>query len=141
MIRTRGKSIGLGFQNLVTGRRRGLGFRDLEAFNYAMLAKQVWRPIQDETSLVAHVLKSRYYPTGDILSAGIGVRPSYTWRSWYWVKDDIMKGSRWIVGDGNSLNIRTSCWLPRSTSFRSICMGQFVNSASLVADFIYKEAG
>lgn len=89
----------------------GLGFRNLEAFNDALLAKQVWRLIQEEESLVAHVLKSKYYPNEDILAARFGAKPSFTWRSLHGVKDVTAKGSRWIVEDGNSLNIWTARWL------------------------------
>ncbi|KAG2720878.1 hypothetical protein I3760_02G054700 [Carya illinoinensis] len=59
----------------------GLGFRDLKAFNLAMLAKQSWRVIQDPTSLVSRVLKQKYFSAGEYLDAKTGVGPSFVWRS------------------------------------------------------------
>ena len=56
----------------------GLGFRNLRAFNLAMLAKQAWRILTNPTSLIARVLKARYFPSGDILSATLGSNPSYS---------------------------------------------------------------
>ena len=47
----------------------GLGFRNLQAFNLAMLAKQAWRILTNPTSLIARVFKTRYFPYADILSA------------------------------------------------------------------------
>lgn len=48
----------------------GMGFHDLHSFNLAILAKQVWRLIDEPESLCARVLRAKYYPSGDILKAG-----------------------------------------------------------------------
>jgi hypothetical protein len=37
----------------------GLGFRDLECFNTALLAKQRWCIIQNPNSLVSRILKEK----------------------------------------------------------------------------------
>ena len=57
----------------------GMGFRDLQAFNLAMLAKQGWRILTNPYSLVAWVYKARYFPCDDILNSKKGYSPSYAW--------------------------------------------------------------
>ena len=77
------KMVWVGWKQMcyLKSRGGGLGFRNLQAFNLAMLAKQAWRILTNPSSLIARVLKARYFPTGDILSATLGSSPSYSWRS------------------------------------------------------------
>ena len=46
-----------------------MGFRDLRAFNLAMLAKQGWRMIQGHESLLHKCFKARYFPRSSFLDA------------------------------------------------------------------------
>jgi len=59
----------------------GLGFRDLETFNNAMLSKQLWCLIYEPNCLAAHVLEAKYYPDCDIMDSALGSRSSFIWRS------------------------------------------------------------
>lgn len=60
----------------------GVGFRELEAFNQAMLARQGWRLLTVPNSLCARVLKARYYRHSSFLQAtSFPKNASYTWRS------------------------------------------------------------
>ncbi|KAK4405759.1 putative mitochondrial protein [Sesamum angolense] len=46
-----------------------------------MLAKHLWRIMIHPERLLSRVLKARHFPTGDVFSATLGSRPSFTWRS------------------------------------------------------------
>uniref|UniRef100_A0A453HKM2 Reverse transcriptase zinc-binding domain-containing protein n=1 Tax=Aegilops tauschii subsp. strangulata TaxID=200361 RepID=A0A453HKM2_AEGTS len=65
----------------VAKRDGGLGFRDPEAFNQALLVKQAWRILQVPTSLCARVLKARYFREDLILTAIAPPSASYTFWS------------------------------------------------------------
>lgn len=39
----------------------GLGFRDLEYFNLALLAKQVWRMLHSPNSLSSRICRAKYF--------------------------------------------------------------------------------
>ncbi|XP_057790949.1 uncharacterized protein LOC131008065 [Salvia miltiorrhiza] len=90
----------------------GLGFRDLHLFNKAMLAKQVWRILLNDSSMLARSLKARYFPRSDILLANNAHNPSYAWRSLLVGRDLLIKGLAWRIGDGARIRIGIDAWIP-----------------------------
>ncbi|XP_060965129.1 uncharacterized protein LOC115720309 [Cannabis sativa] len=90
----------------------GLGFRSMKAFNQAMLAKQAWRLLQAPTSLVATILKARYFPHTTFLEASKGRQPSLVWISISWGKELLKMGIRKSVGDGTTTFIFNDTWIP-----------------------------
>ncbi|XP_062100125.1 uncharacterized protein LOC133806004 [Humulus lupulus] len=97
--------------------RGGLGFKDMELFNKAMLAKQCWRLERFPESLVAKVLKFSYHSNCDFLQAKKGSAPSFIWRSLLWGRKIIEAGSRWRIGLGEEVRIVEDKWLPRPLNF------------------------
>ncbi|XP_074363033.1 putative mitochondrial protein AtMg01250 [Apium graveolens] len=47
----------------------GLGMREPRKFNLSMLAKQGWRLLKENNSLVSAVMKEKYYPNSSFLDA------------------------------------------------------------------------
>ena len=92
----------------------GMGFRDLYSFNLAMLAKQCWRLITDPDSLVARVLKAKYFPNGSILDVTPKNGSSFTWQSILKGLDTFKKGYIWRIGSGEHVNIWSDPWIPSS---------------------------
>ena len=58
-----------------------MGFRDLQLFNKALLARQGWRILQHPNSLVYRFLKAKYFPHTSFLEALIPNNVSYIWWS------------------------------------------------------------
>ena len=91
----------------------GLGFRNIELFNIALLARQAWRLFQDPGSLSAWALKAAYFPAGDLLNAEVGSSPS---REWISVVDGIQVLRQSLIsriGSGETTRIWDTQWLPR----------------------------
>lgn len=55
-----------------------MGFRDLFLFNKALPSNQAWHLFFEPKRLLTKVLKSRYYPFGDFMSAKVSTYPSLT---------------------------------------------------------------
>lgn len=93
----------------------GICFRNLQAFNLAMLGKQGWRIISSSDALVSKLLKAKYFPRGDFINAKLGYNPSFTWRSIWNSRIILQKGCRWRIGCGHNVNVWNDPWL------RDIC--------------------
>ncbi|CAM8885121.1 unnamed protein product [Rhodiola kirilowii] len=76
----------------------GLGWRDFETFNEAMLAKQVWRLHSCQDSLVSRLLRAKYFNDSDVLHSQLGHRPSFAWRSIWNARNKV---SQWFSLEGS----------------------------------------
>ncbi|XP_031131889.1 uncharacterized protein LOC116033276 [Ipomoea triloba] len=120
----------------VPKRYGGLGFKDLRAFNLAMLSKQAWRFLTRPHSLVARIYKARYFPKSSFIDATLGNCPSFCWRSIMSAHELICSGVRRRVGDGKSTLIWGHPWLPdENNPMIQIVMPQALNG-SLVLGLI-----
>jgi hypothetical protein len=89
----------------------GMGFRELETFNYALLTKQGWRILQNPESLVAGILKEKYFPDVSFIEANVGRKPSYAWQSISQSRHILEAGLKWRVGNGLQISIWKDRWL------------------------------
>ena len=94
----------------------GLGFRDLELFNLALLARQAWRIFMEPSSLSAKILKASYFPETTLLEAELGSRPSQIWRAILEGRDVLKQGVIKLIGNGQNTDIWVDNWIPKETS-------------------------
>ena len=97
-----------------------MGFKDLKAFNLALLAKQGWRLSKNKDSLTHRVFKAKYFAGCSFLEAQIGKNPSYVWRSIMAAKEVVEKGSRWCIGNGKAVEIWRDRWIPTPDNFQVV---------------------
>ena len=117
----------------------GMGFRDLNTFNLVLLAKQGWKIQQNPNSLVHRVLKAKYFTGSSFREVQLGYRPSYVWRSIMATKDLIVRGFRWVIGNGERVHIWEDIWIPSSDSFRVVSPRGLSTNFVLVSSLINRE--
>lgn len=86
-------------------RKGGLGFKDLKAYNLAMLGKQLWRINTNQKSLLSRIYKGRYFHKADPLTVPLGSGPSYAWKSIHAAQSIIREGARKVIGNGKNTSI------------------------------------
>jgi hypothetical protein len=114
----------------------GLGFRDIELFNIALLARQAWRLLQVPDSLSAKIFKAVYYPDGDVLSAGLSSHPSQIWRSIIEGRDALKIGLIRRIGDGRTTDAWVQNWLPRDERLKPVAPRKD-DAPQMVRDYIH----
>ena len=88
-----------------------MGFRNIQSFNQALLAKQAWRLLQEPDCILSRLMKSRYYNDTVFLEAGISSRPSFGWRSILFGRDLSVKGLVKKIGNGDSTRVWWDFWI------------------------------
>ncbi|XP_057427644.1 uncharacterized protein LOC130720950 [Lotus japonicus] len=91
--------------------RGGQGFKDFTHMNTAHLAKQAWRIMDDPNSLWAQVLKGLYHPNTSFMQAKKKASASWGWNSILQGRDFIKNNGKWIIGEGNEVNIWEDNWV------------------------------
>ncbi|XP_041020459.1 uncharacterized protein LOC121262108 [Juglans microcarpa x Juglans regia] len=119
----------------------GLGYRDFEDFNVALLAKQDWRIIQQPHSLAARVLKAKYFYRSDFLRGKVGSNASYLWRSFMAAKQVLQEGLVWRIGNGEAVNIWHDRWIPCPSTFKVQSPLKEGYEGRLVSTLIDKSSG
>ncbi|KAH1030126.1 hypothetical protein J1N35_046061 [Gossypium stocksii] len=98
----------LGLPNMV-GRKKKLAFQVLkvklkkkvDSWSVLYLSqggKEGWRLLRNPDSLLARMLKAKYYKDLDFLKSRLGNLPSLTWQSVWCVKGLLLKGMGWRIG-------------------------------------------
>jgi ribonuclease HI len=117
----------------------GMGFRDLEIFNQALLAKQAWRLWKSPDSFLSKIMKAKYYRGGSFLEARLGNRPSFAWRSIYGSSALLKEGLIWRIGNGKKVSIWKDRWIPKPSTFMVQSQPILLDPCAKVCDLIDDE--
>ena len=119
-----------------TKEKGGIGFKDLKAFNLALLAKQGWRILTNQNSLVHRIFKEKHFAKNTFLEAELGRRPSYAWRSIMVAREIVGRGLRWAVGNGEKVSIWNDRWFPTLEAFKVVSPKPLQPEAEIVVELI-----
>lgn len=115
-----------------------MGFKELQKFNDAMLAKQVWRLMDNKSSLFYRFFEAKFFPNGSILDAKEG-NDSFVWKSILKGREVIKKGVQWRVGNGSLIRIYHENWLPDPYIKRVVSPRDFLGGDACVSVLIDRD--
>lgn len=98
----------------------GMGFKDWMLFNQALLAKHAWHLLIFPESLCAHILRAKYFPTGNLLDTVVAGEALQIWRAIEYGLELLKKGVTWRVGNDNCIRIWRDNWIPRPYGMKPI---------------------
>lgn len=117
----------------------GMKFRDLEDFNLAVFAKNNWKFMQDPTSLVAKVYKSKYFNKESILDAKLGSSSLFIWRSIWMAREVLQECLIWHVGNDKQIKIWGYKWLAKPSNFSVQSPISFLGVEAKVCELIEED--
>ncbi|KAH9666870.1 reverse transcriptase domain-containing protein [Citrus sinensis] len=89
----------------------GLGFKDMELMNKALLMKVAWDLFINPSKLCSQVLISNYVAPCDMITTDASFKNgSYLWRSMGKIWKDFQKGLRWSIGNGQRVKFWDDIW-------------------------------
>ena len=117
----------------------GIGFSMIHEFNMALLAKQLWRLVQYPDSLVARVLRGRYYLMSSPLRMSSTSSPSYVWNSISAARKLLLLGIRQKIHYGYEVKFWEDSWIPTSPARLSWSTAPVLHLNMRVSDLINDE--
>ncbi|XP_048623890.1 uncharacterized protein LOC125592615 [Brassica napus] len=118
----------------------GIGFRLIHEFNLALLAKQLSRLVQYPDSLVARVLRGRYYRMTSPLRATSTSSPSYVWTSISAARKLLLLGIRQKIHSGYDVRVWEDPWIPTTPARPARPIAPVMNLNMRVSDIINQES-
>lgn len=92
-------------------REGGMGFRQFEAINDALLAKTAWRLLNNPDDLWTRMLKGVCFPDTPFLDAKKGGRASWIWDSLLEGRSVLMEDLFWRIGNGSEVRLWRDKWV------------------------------
>lgn len=89
----------------------GLGFRDIQAFNQALLAKLAWRLITAPDCLFSRIILGKYCHKTSFLKVETNTSISHKWRGILKGRDLLLQHLGKVIGNGETTSVWNDSWI------------------------------
>lgn len=117
----------------------GLGFRDIQAFNHALLAKIGWRLLTKPDCLLAKVLLGKYCHKSSFLRTQQTSLMSHGWRGVLKGRDLLLNHLGKAIEDGESTSIWNDSWILPEEKLKPIGPVILQDRDLMVSDLLTRE--
>lgn len=117
----------------------GLGFRDVQDFNQALLAKVAWRILRKPNSLLARILLSKYCHKTSFTKVQLVTTTSHGWRGIIAGRDLLLNHLGKVIGDGESTKLWSDSWIHPNSNLKPIGPVPLQAKDLMVSDILTRE--
>ena len=117
----------------------GLGFRDIQSFNQALLAKIGWRILTKLDSLLAKVLLGKYCHKTSFLKVQAASNISHGWRGILLGRDLLLTHLGKAIGDGESTSVWNDFWIEPDANLKPFGPLTLQDRDLMVSDLLTRE--
>ncbi|KAF9621262.1 hypothetical protein IFM89_018479 [Coptis chinensis] len=114
----------------------GLGVRNLQHTNLALLSKKGWEVIASDRSLWIDIIKAKYLRNQYFLTVCPKPHDSRVWRDILKARTVLTKGLGWEIGNGSYINLFTERWIPSEEGITALIHSNPTVKPLLVSDLI-----
>ncbi|KAL5561645.1 hypothetical protein UlMin_031392 [Ulmus minor] len=115
----------------------GLGFRKMDEFNRAILARWGWNIFTNANSLCLSVLRPRYIQYDRFLDILKKVGDLLFWKDILDIRNLLVDGACYVMGNGDSIDPYKDPWVPNVVKFRPTPIAEPNEGCNRVKDFIF----
>ncbi|KAK3223102.1 hypothetical protein Dsin_010127 [Dipteronia sinensis] len=90
-----------------------------------------WKLLSKPNSLVAKVLKNRYYSATSLMKVEKCSTGLVVWNSILWGRGILGAGTRWCIGNGATITINFDRWIPHPSTFQIVSPCVFGDMATM----------
>lgn len=118
---------------------RGLGFRDIQTFNQALLAKIGWRLLTKPDSLLARILLGKYCHKTSFLKVQAASNISHVWRGILAGRDLLITHLAKAIGDGETTSVWLDSWINPEENLKPFGPISLQDRDLMVSDLLTRE--